>query len=406
MEAAHVPEAASAASNEVDAEVARAEAGAAPTGERAEPVVDTGAAAAAAAGESAAGNGAAADKAPEDAAGVDSVGSVVPAAFAGIAFNVLQHPGSATTGWRVWNSASTLLRFLEQPGALAAAAGVGGRSPLDVAKAVGAGAGAGVGAAGLDGPSPMEAARMGAGGALRVLDLSAGTGINGMACALVGCAVVATDIAPQMPLLRQNVELCARRGCLRAGGGDGGDSVVEAPAIAACQFAWGEDVSVLPRVGRGGDLAPAGAGAGDPFDLVVCSDSLFISIRDSIQDLLMDAIVGVVNKCIRRPAPRAAPLPEAGAGSVAPDVAAAPDGGAAAADPGGCMLFTFEERLAGREEEWLRELRGQVDVTEVDAASLDTSDARAAEDESGLDSLFYEPPPVRLLVLRPRAERT
>lgn len=60
----------------------------------------------------------------------------------------------------------------------------------------------------------------------RVLDLSAGCGLVGLVCAKLGAAVTATDLEPNLPLLRRNAEA---NGC----------------DIEVREHAWGSSVAVL-----------------------------------------------------------------------------------------------------------------------------------------------------------------
>ena len=88
----------------------------------------------------------------------------------------------------------------------------------------------------------------------RVLDLSAGAGLVGIACAAHGASVTLTDVgATQLQLLRDNAAL---------------NSVLDSVSI--LEFGWGDDVGKL--------------GAG--FDLVVASDLLFIAIREDLTSQL------------------------------------------------------------------------------------------------------------------------
>lgn len=228
-------------------------------------------------------------------------------------------------------SAYAQLRWMEQPGNLASV--VGDAATGDDAPAAAA---------------PRDARDLIDKRALRVLDLSAGTGAVGAVCALAGMDVVATDIAQQLPLLESNAR---RVRAQMAAAGAGGDAGRRVGSFVARKFAWGDDVSEL--------------GA---FDLILCSDSLYISVRDGIEELLVDCLVDLVNGCLR---------------------------------PGSALLFVFEERTTEKEAAALALLKGRVLVEEVDAATLDVSDAKAEDDESGLDALFWEPPPVRMLILRP-----
>lgn len=232
-----------------------------------------------------------------------------------------------------------MLRYLESPAQMLAAAG---RPAPD------ADADTDTGAAPAVATSAAAIAARAARG-MRVLDLSAGTGMVGVACALLGATVVATDIDAQMELLQRNVDRCAAR--LKAAGDEGAGGSIE-----AVEFAWGDDTSALGM-----------------FDTILCSDSLYISVRDSIQGLLLGCLRDLVDNNLKA---------------------------------GGKLLFAFEERLVVQETEAVDQLRAMVRVDEVPEESLDVSDAKLEDDESGLDGLFWEPPPVRLLILSPLADTT
>jgi hypothetical protein len=95
----------------------------------------------------------------------------------------------------------------------------------------------------------------------RVLDLSAGLGLVGLACAKLGARVVLTDIGDkQLATLRGNAAL----------NGFGADSVAVEP------LAWG-DLPALQRI----------VNAYGPFDLVLACDLVYIGVRDRITHLLL-----------------------------------------------------------------------------------------------------------------------
>ena len=72
----------------------------------------------------------------------------------------------------------------------------------------------------------------------RALDLSAGCGLPGLVLAKLGAAVTATDLGPNLPLLRKNAEAngarrrCWRGACCRHGGAAAAAMRDEPPAAA------------------------------------------------------------------------------------------------------------------------------------------------------------------------------
>ena len=191
--------------------------------------------------------------------------------FLGASASVSQEPlaaraaqaaaGVDTTGRVVWECCNVLLRWLERRGSLARLLGGGGD---------GGGGGSGKDGGGGDGGDARALLR-----ALHVVDLSAGAGLVALALASAGAALVtATDTPAQLPLLRSNL----------------------APAAAnarVLELLWGEDVAPLVAargasdtgaLAAASDAASGGASAfpPPPPQLCVCSDILYIALRDGL----------------------------------------------------------------------------------------------------------------------------
>ncbi|KAG2441421.1 hypothetical protein HYH02_010009 [Chlamydomonas schloesseri] len=90
----------------------------------------------------------------------------------------------------------------------------------------------------------------------RLLDLSAGCGLPGLTAAALGAAaVVATDLPPNLPLLRRNAE---RNGL--------------ADVVTVAEHWWGSDVAALEAAA---EAASGGSGRGG-FDLVLACDVMYV----------------------------------------------------------------------------------------------------------------------------------
>jgi hypothetical protein len=250
------------------------------------------------------------------------------------------------TGWRMWGSALVLARYLEanaedllQP-----------RGLHRVRQAAEGGAGRTDGSA-----------------AVRVLDLSAGPGLLGLACAVVAAKhgldveVVLTEMpSSSLDQLEQNVA-AANAACSAELG------PAYRPASVA-PFTWGEDP------------ASSAAFVGE-FDVVLVSDCLFIAVRDGIFAELRSALLGACT----------APCSSYADGDSG-------DAGGGTQGKGSLLLFAYEERLTTEERGFLDTLSGGTDrcftLDEVDEADMDLS---STLDDGDVASLFAEPAPVRIL---------
>jgi hypothetical protein len=170
--------------------------------------------------------------------------------------------GGDTTGRIVWECSNAMLRFLERPGGFA--------------RVLRASASASTSA-----PAAADDAR-GALGALHVIDLSAGAGLIALALAAAGAAcVTATDTAAQLPLLRHNLASATDNARVR-------------------ELLWGESVAPLfegEEAGAGATTEPQPQAPPlqallpppprpppppPPPGLCVCSDVLYIALRDGL----------------------------------------------------------------------------------------------------------------------------
>ena len=304
--------------------------------------------------------------------------------FLGASASVSQEPlaaraaqaaaGVDTTGRVVGACCNVLLRWLERRGSLARLLGGGGD---------GGGGGSGKDGGGGDGGDARALLR-----ALHVVDLSAGAGLVALALASAGAALVtAPDTPAQLPLLRSNL----------------------APAAAnarVLELLWGEDVAPLVAA-RGasdtGALAAASVAASGcasafpppPPRLCVCSDILYIALRDGLSRQLSWTLRAL-----------AASMP---------------------------LLFAFEERLIAEETAFMLALSEPLEaapepegagagagaaaplwrgaaralhVEELPSCELRLDKSEALEREDGGEAcstdLFWESPPVRAFILRGR----
>jgi len=137
-----------------------------------------------------------------------------------------------TTGWTIWNSSFTTIRFLEKRYNTEGSAHWGGQD--------------------------WWASR-------KVLDLSAGLGLAGIACSSLGAQVVMTDVGEkQIRTLERNAK-------------------INGLEITCEDLAWGEDTALANLVERHG-----------PFDLVLACDLLYIGIRDRIMPKLLSTLKTLV----------------------------------------------------------------------------------------------------------------
>mmetsp|Transcript_12884 Transcript_12884/g.25005 ORF Transcript_12884/g.25005 Transcript_12884/m.25005 type:complete len:589 (+) Transcript_12884:217-1983(+) len=205
-----------------------------------------------------------------------------------------------TTGWTIWNASYVLLRWLE--------ADLNGKMPEGYLSVSGS-----QGAAWWKGK--------------RVLDLSAGLGLLGIACAKMGANVVLTDVgSKQVKTMQENVAL----------NGFGTEQVVCAP------LAWGDEEAYNEIVTRYG-----------PFDVVLASDLVYIAIRDK----LFEPFAATIRQIVQEPATQ--------------------------------LILGFEERQARAEREFFNELQKYVTMESHRVAEPEfLYDIRETNEEENITSAF------------------
>jgi hypothetical protein len=190
-------------------------------------------------------------------------------------------------------------------------------------------------------------------GELSCVDVSAGAGFCALALAAAGLRHVgATETGAQLAHLRRN--LAGSR-------------------VRAAELRWGGDAAAALRA----LLPPPPPDGGGAFDFCVISDVLYIALRDGLGDALRDCVARVARALAR----------------------------------GGGVFFGFEERLIDAEAAWLRALPGAgVSVEELPRDCARIERAEALEGAGGprapdaLADVFWQPPDVRLFVLRASGE--
>ncbi len=188
----------------------------------------------------------------------------------------------------------------------------------------------------------------------RVLEISAGTGLLAIAAAACGADVLVTDIAQQVPLIKANA--AANERIVAAGGG----------RVEVGIHAWGDvdgAFSSAPGGGDGGD----GTAARARYRLGICSEALYIAIREGRVEELLRSLAAMVAAC---------------------DV----------------VVFGFQERALEAEDAVLARVGEGASVTRLGEGALDFRDACIpplvdCDDGDNVVPLFYEHPPVRLYLL-------
>jgi predicted nicotinamide N-methyase len=283
------------------------------------------------------------------------------------------------TGWQVWECSNVMLRYLLNTDLMK-------QSPMNLSSLIG----------------------------INVLDLSAGAGL--LACSLAAgssCHVIASDTSPQLPQLLRNVQ--RNKIIIQENKG----SVLVRP------FYWGSEIygsrlqvypndcmnwlhetEVIkdtfknqtkveekskedddPSITSSSSLSSSSSSStvlssspSNPwFDLCVVSDVLYIALRDGLDTLLRKTLrqLSGTNICSR-------------------------------------LLFAFEERLIHEEEEFMSTLGGfddvdglNVSVIEIENKYCKIEKEQALRNVGGLvreetlaADIFWEPPPVRMFVLK------
>ena len=206
---------------------------------------------------------------------------------------------STTTGWTTWDSAHVVIKYLEATGLVGA-----GRSAMDI---------------------------------------STGNGLVALAMAALGASsVIATEVEACVQLTRRNVAANLDAAPSSAGGHF-------ASRVHVREYAWGDAAW------------PSGPTGAPGIDVAVVCDSLFIAIRDGVEDLLMETLRESVGRA-------------------------------------SVVVFAYEERVCEKENAFMDRLKERVaHAEEVPAEDLDLDAARLGE--TAYDP-FYERPPVRLWLLR------
>ena len=177
-----------------------------------------------------------------------------------------------------------------------------------------------------------------------ILDVSSGNGYLAIALAMIGTnKVYATECPKCVRLLEANLEENSR------------NFVVDPIAI---EYSWGDDISKISSRVALCDL-----------NIVVFSDLLYITFRDAIEGLFEKTLLDL--------------LPQHSATQ---------------------GLFCYESRLVDREQNFIDSfLSKHFLVTEIDCAKEGLLDACQETEQGEVDcgelSIFYQPPPVRLLLL-------
>ncbi len=281
------------------------------------------------------------DLAMEDASAIARPPAPPPADVAGAEARAAAKDG---TGWTIWNSCYVALRFLEDQLVRPALQDSGDETIEEHDDEHADDSAAKHPQQQQQSPRPPYAEVQWWEGK-RVLDLSAGLGLVGLACAKLGARVVLTDIGDkQLATLRGNVVL----------NGFGPDSV------AVESLAWG-DLPALQRI----------VNTFGPFDLVLACDLVYIGVRDRITHLLLATLKALAEGDART-----------------------------GAKP--TILLSFEERTPTEERALLEALRAFCVLTPREVRHEYLRDTRPNEDEpeamfSGLK--LHEDPNVLLLEL-------
>lgn len=307
----------------------------------------------------------------------------VPVTFRGKSTRVFQdkrakgEDGIDNTGWQVWECSNLMLRYVGDDGQIADA--IQGAAPVTNLIDYDASA------------NPQTFNN------LKLLDMSAGAGLIALACAEAGAHVWASDIPPQLPQLVDNI---------RRNGLDGRVGVISAW--------WGENIDTL----RPGPLVAVPTPAADPhgywYDMCIASDILYIALRDGYQTQLSQTIrdLCAVCKCVlfgfeerevygpnnESDWMRGLEGPLEPHGQASADADALTAQIAAVAPEGSRISRALRSvRLEGLE---VLEIRGDACVISRDEALQGVGGFKDTECGMGASDMFWEPPPIRMFVLR------
>lgn len=183
---------------------------------------------------------------------------------------------------------------------------------------------------------------------MRILDVSSGNGYLAVALGLLGAEkVFATECPKCVRLLKANLE----------------ENFGSASSnMKAVEYSWGDDCAKV-------------SSCIEEVDTIVFSDLLFICFRDDILNLFEKTLLDL--------------LPQNG---------------------GKEGLFCYETRLVDKEQQFIEEfMMKHFDVTEIDCGAEGLLDACQETEQGEIDlgelSIFYQPPSVRLLILKRKAGR-
>jgi predicted nicotinamide N-methyase len=175
----------------------------------------------------------------------------------------------------------------------------------------------------------------------KIIDLSSGNGLVSIGCMKLGARkVIATECKDCVELLRRNVQ-------------DNGSDVE------VLEYNWGQSAANILY-------------SSEEPDYVVLSDLLFIAFRDSIELLLLNTFLTMGRHSQTQ------------------------------------LILCYEERLVDRETAFLDSLRKHFHIQEVDISNElmelikhaeDAYEGEEGHEVTGGGDLFYEPPPMRLLIL-------
>lgn len=274
---------------------------------------------------------------------------------------------SRTTGWTTWDSAIILLSYLRSRTGK-------GVDPTVVAvdRTTVQGGSVLVDISDISGKS--------------VADISSGNGLVALGCSALGAKrVVATEIGPCVDLTRKNVllnrQLVDDNNNNKMGNEHTSAAGCWANRVLVEEYAWGDPLptSILES------------------EILIICDALFISIRDGLQEQLLETIK---NALVEQDTVAESGKEDSYKGSSIHESCRR------------TVLFVYEERICNAEQAFLCQLQGLendfgeplLDCFEVPEADLDLDAASAIH---GMPKdIFYKPPPVRLWVIRSGRART
>ncbi|KAL6043800.1 Methyltransferase-like protein 21B [Balamuthia mandrillaris] len=212
----------------------------------------------------------------------------------------------------------------------------------------------------------------------RLIDLGSGTGMLGLACALLGCHVTLTDTPQQLPLLTKNVE--ANKQVLLEGGE--GSTTCYLPTV--IELTWGQ----TDLEGATSDFA-----SNRPYDVVLCSDLLFCAHKYECLPALLHTMLAL---CLPPSSSATQHLQEE---KNKEEEREAEEG----KEFKPRVVFGFQERLPWVERAFMKELALYFRIEEVPVEELDLACLRRESEEeyAGMASMFHEDPDMHIYLLFP-----